>query len=81
MIKTKSRAFKGVNSKKHPQNMHAGYYYNPALQNLQCLILGLADLMLNPWAPKLNIAPLRERDFVLIIRYKVSSLALSCYTP
>ena len=81
MIKTKSRAFKGVNSKKHPQNMRAGYYYNPALQNLQCLILGLTDLMLNLWAPKLNIAHLQERDFVLIIRYKVISLALSCYTP
>ena len=47
MIKTKSHACKGVNSKKHPQNMRAGYYYNPALQNLQCLILGLTDLMLN----------------------------------
>ena len=35
MIKTKSRTCKGVNSKKHPQNMRAGYYYNPALQNLR----------------------------------------------
>ena len=26
--------------------MRAGYDYNPALQNLQCLILGLTDLML-----------------------------------
>ena len=25
--------------------------------------------------------PLQERDFVLIIWYKVSSLALSCYNP
>ena len=41
----------GVNSKKHPQNMRAGYYYNPALQNLQCLILGLVDLILGLWAP------------------------------
>ena len=30
MIKTKSRSCKGVNSKKHPQNMRAGYDYNPA---------------------------------------------------
>ena len=51
MIKTKSRSCKGVNSKKHPQNIYAGYDYNPALQNLQCLILGLADLTLNPWVP------------------------------
>ena len=34
MIKTKSRLCKGVNSKKHPQNICAGYDYNPALQNL-----------------------------------------------
>ena len=61
--------------------MRAEYDYNPALQNLQCLILGLTDLMLNLCAPKLNIAHLQERDFVLIIRYKVISLALSCYTP
>ena len=44
MIKTKSRSCKGVTSKKHPQNMRAGYDYNPALQNLQCLSLGLTDL-------------------------------------
>ena len=44
MIKTKSRSGKGVNSQKHPQNMRAGYDYNPALQNLQCFILGLTDL-------------------------------------
>ena len=48
MIKTKSRSYKGVNSEKHPQNMRAGYDYNAALQNLQCLILGLTDLTLNP---------------------------------
>ena len=47
MIKTKSRSCKGVNSKKHSQNMRAGYDYNPALQSLQCLILGLTDLTLN----------------------------------
>ena len=40
MIKTKSRSCKGMNNKKHPQNMRAGYDYNLALQNLQCLILG-----------------------------------------
>ena len=51
MIKTKSRSCTGMNSKKHPQNIHAGYDYNPALQNLKCLILGLADLTLNPWVP------------------------------
>ena len=39
MIKTKSHYCKGVNSQKHPQNMHAGYDYHPALQILQCLIL------------------------------------------
>ena len=44
MIKTKSRSCNGVNSKKHPQNMRAGYDYNPALQNLPCLILGFTDL-------------------------------------
>ena len=38
-----SRSCKGVNSKKHPRNIRAGYDYNPALQNLQCLILGLTD--------------------------------------
>ena len=32
MIKTKSRSCTGVNSKKHPQNIHAGYDYNPALE-------------------------------------------------
>ena len=45
MIKTKSHPCKGVNSKKHPQNMRAGYDYNPAIQNLQRLILGLTDLI------------------------------------
>ena len=40
MIKTKSRSCKGVNNKKHPQNMHAGYDYNPALQNLQMFNFG-----------------------------------------
>ena len=44
MIKTKPCSCKGVNSKKNPQNMPARYDYNPALQNLQCLILGLTDL-------------------------------------
>ena len=39
MIKTKACSCKGVNSEKNP-----GYDYNPALQNLQCLILGLKDL-------------------------------------
>ena len=29
MIKTKSRSCKGVNSKKQPQIIHAGYDYNP----------------------------------------------------
>ena len=48
MIKTKSRSCKGVNSKNHPQNMRAGYDYDPALQNLQCLILGLTALTLKP---------------------------------
>ena len=43
MIKTKSRSCKGVNSKKHPRTIRAGYDYNPALQNLRCLILGLTD--------------------------------------
>ena len=47
MIKTKSRSCKGMNNKKHPQNMRAGYDYNPALQNLQCLIFGPTDLTLN----------------------------------
>ena len=61
MIKTKSRSCKGVTSKKHPQNMRAGYDYNPALQNLQCLILGHTDLTLNPWAPNLNIASLCDQ--------------------
>ena len=51
MIKTKSRSCKGMNNKKHPQNMRAGYDYNPALQNLQCLILGPIDLILGLWAP------------------------------
>ena len=44
MIKTKLRFCTSANSKKHPQNMRAGYDYNRALQNLQCLILGLTDL-------------------------------------
>ena len=48
MIRTKSRSFLGVNSKKHPQNMRAEYDYNPPLTNLKCLILGLSDLTLNP---------------------------------
>ena len=45
LIKTKSRSRKGE-QQKNPQNMHAEYHYNPALQNLQCLILGLTDLTL-----------------------------------
>ena len=32
MIKTKACSCKGVNSEKNPQNMPAGYEYNPALQ-------------------------------------------------
>ena len=48
MIKTKSRSCAGVNSKKHPQNIRAGYDYNPAFQSLQCLILGLTDLTSQP---------------------------------
>ena len=37
-----------VNSKKHPQtSMRAGFDNNPALQNLQRLILGLTDLTFN----------------------------------
>ena len=44
MIKTKSCSCKGVNSEKNPQSIPAGYDYNPALQNLQCLVLGLRDL-------------------------------------
>ena len=27
--------------------MRTGYDYNPALQNLQCLVLGLSDLTFN----------------------------------
>ena len=46
MIMTKSCSCKGVTSKKYPQNMCAGYDYNPTLLNLQCLILGLKDLTL-----------------------------------
>ena len=46
MIMTKSHSCKGVTSKKPPQNMCAGYDSNPALLNLQCLILGLKDLTL-----------------------------------
>ena len=34
--------------------MRAGHDYNPALQHLQCLILGLMDLTLNLLAPKTN---------------------------
>ena len=49
MIKTKSRSCEGVNSKKRPQNIRAGYDYNPALQSYNVLIiLGLRDVMLNP---------------------------------
>ena len=47
MIKTKSRSCKGVNIKKHPQICVQDY--NPTLQNLQCLILGLTNLMLFTW--------------------------------
>ena len=32
-------------------------------QNVQYLILGLMDLTLNPWAPKLNIAHFVRQDF------------------
>ena len=49
MIKTKSLSCKGANSRKlQPQNKGAGCDYNPALQNLQFLILRLRDVMLNP---------------------------------
>ena len=34
--------------------MRPGHDYNPALQNLQCLILGLMDLTLHLLAPKTN---------------------------
>ena len=46
MIKTKSRSCKVANSKKQTQSVRAGYDYNTALQNLQCLILGLTNLTL-----------------------------------
>ena len=36
MIKTKSRSCKGVNSKKQPQNIGAGYDYNPAYKICNC---------------------------------------------
>ena len=49
MIKTKSCS---CNSKKHPQNIRAGYDYNPVLKNVQCLIFGLTDLMLSQCVPK-----------------------------
>ena len=58
MIKTKSCS---CNSKKHPQNIHAGYDYNPALQNMQCLIFGLTDLMSSLCAPK-HFSYLRQKD-------------------
>ena len=54
LIKTKSRSRKGE-QQKNPQNMHAEYHYNPALQNLQCLILGLTDLTLKIWKLKEKI--------------------------
>ena len=47
MIKTKSRSCKVANSKKQTQNVRAGYDYNPALQNLQCLILELTKISFN----------------------------------
>ena len=75
------------------------------LFNLQWLILGLTDLTLHPWAPKLNnckfcnqdyshilhlyfvavfcCSPLQERDFVLIVRYKLGYFLRSIllYSP
>ena len=54
MIKTKSRSCKGAyEQQKHPQHMPTGYGYNPALRNLQCLILGLTGLTLKTkrWQP------------------------------
>lgn len=54
MIMTKSHSCKGVTSKKPPQNMCAGYDYNPALLNFQCLILGLKDLILKLKKKKLK---------------------------
>ena len=45
MIKTKS--CKVANSRKQTKNVRAGYDYNPALQNLQCLILGLTKISFN----------------------------------
>ena len=36
MIKTKSLCM-GVNNKRHPQNVRAGYDYNPAIQNLHAM--------------------------------------------
>ena len=42
MIKTKSR-LRGCEQQKYLENMRAGFDNNPALQNLQRLILGLTD--------------------------------------
>ena len=57
-----------MNSENQPQNIRAGCDYNPVLKNLQCLILGPRDVVLNPWVPKLNIANWKDwkkhqRDF------------------
>ena len=71
MIMTKSHSCKGVTSEKPPQNMCAGYDYNPALLNLQCLILGLKDLTL-----KLKKKKLKKPVTFVIILLDRSRLAL-----
>ena len=44
--------------------MRAEYDYNPALQNLQCLILGLTDLMLKMSRIKKKITKMIIASFV-----------------
>ena len=46
LIKTKSRSRKGEQQKTSTKYACRISLYNPALQNLQCLILGLTDLTL-----------------------------------
>ena len=64
----------GCKRQKKTKNIKAGYDYNPSLQSVQCLILELTDLTLNPVSPK-NVLftkmRRRIRSFVAYYRTKV----------
>ena len=63
MIKTKSRSCEGVNSIKRPQDIRAGYDYNPALQSYNVLIiLGAQGCSVKSMSPRFKHYKLKRLD-------------------